>query len=773
MTKPEFPQRPRAHQLDDETCREIEQLLVPHIVERRNGHDYGKDLLVQLVDRSVQPHKVTGKQFSIQAKSSGSRAELSVDVRVTTLNLWLNSIEPVLLIKVFRPETDVARIHGAWIDADLKLNLNRSSPKWRSQDTVRIPLGLELTKEKLGDIERFVQDWRFGRQDASWDPREFASIEKEAQALAADLAGVSSSAGLEGPAATLSSAAKQLKRLSYSVALLGNSRVGKSTLLNRLLGRELSPVQRLPTTAVAMSVSCAETETATVHFLDGATATGEATAAFLSPYMTQQENPDNKKNVAHVDVRLADRMLAGGIALLDLPGFHDANPEIRAVSDAALENADACVYIIDVAPFVSSSFSFTEQHVSRLKALQTDCDRVLLVLSKADLLKKADRAKALEYVTSQLEKYELLGRLAAPPLFVGVSPKLEGGAERNRAPKWLSVDELKEQIWKVLLQDGEIASARAHENLSSIITAHQDLVRAVQARLLNGQRAAELQQRLGTVEAEIERICQMVDVRCRQIAGNSAQRAASAVHSLIAGTEAWIRTIPVDQPLPSSADVRGKLYANAQRLFTAEHQAVGLEVSPVKLDAERRIQTVLEQLPLGKLQQQSLGALQVPEIAPFPLSAIHRGIMGTIGVGVVSWLFGTPLTLAATLFVFVLSAIIDSASARAEDVEKRVTAVQKLGPQIEKQVVDGLLTVLAAFREEVSRKTRERGTYAVHDLKKITSDAGRALTPAQSAELNQLLEQLASLETRLQKLYARVMRATGIPIPSSRAATVE
>lgn len=759
-----LPERPRSHQLDDEACLAIRKLLAPHVIDERGKHDYGKDMLVELVDYSTPTHKVTGRSFSVQVKGSDGATEHKTTVKVRSINSWFASLEPILLVKIFSPEKPHQKAFATWIDAELKLWLNRTAPEWQTQDTVTIPLKFELSAQSIDDIERHVTGWR-PSQMISWEAQEFAAVEKEAEGLASELLEISLSGGVEGPVTTLRQAAKQLARLSYSVALLGNSRVGKSTLMNHLLGRDLSPVQTLPTTAVVMSVSCGEEPSAIVHFLDGRELKGAPSADFLAPFMTQQQNPDNGKQVGHVEVRLPDRFLAAGIRFLDLPGFHDADPQIRAISEAALDRVNACIYMVDVAPYLSGSFSFSEHHVTDITALLDHCDRVLLVLSKADLLNTSQREDALAYINEQLKKYALIDRLAAAPTFLGIPNKAKG-TPRKKSPRWLTAAELRDCIWTLLLQKGEVATARAHESLDGIISAHDDLARACSARLLEGNQARALLDKLTTVEREVEEIGRTVESQCATILSRSSDRLKAATQVLVSNFDRWIRSIPSDKPLPSNKELSAQLYTEANRLFVTEQQAVGAEASAVLRDAELRIKTVLEQLPIGKLERQSgIGLPQIPEIAPFPASALERVVIGAIGIGVAAfWACTNPWTAALTVLTFLFGSTFDAEKARAADIEKRAETVRKLGPQIAAQAASGVRAALDAFKNEVIGKTQERGRYALHDLRKAITHGGKSLSPKDAESIKTALARLGRCEARLKKLHARVMRTTGLPI---------
>lgn len=771
MAEQQLPERPRSHQLDDEAARAVAQFFKPHIVEERGKHDYGKDLVVRFVHHDGTSHKVSGRDISVQVKGSDAPPSASEVVRVKSLNSWFNAFEPVLLAKAFQPETSSARIRGAWIDEALRIQLDRSSPGWRQQETVTLPLELELTQAQLIEIERYVGSWRGRGAGVAWDVAEFAAIEQESSGIAAELEALSSAAGVEGPLSALRAASRNLRRLAYNVALLGSSRVGKSTLLNHLLGRDLSPVRQLPTTAVVMSVRAGERDEATVHFLEGEPKTGPATAEFVGPFVTQQDNPNNEKRVAHVEVHVSDPILSAGIALLDLPGFHDADPEIRAVSAAALERVDAALYLIDIAPYKSGSFSFSAQHVGDLEALLGSCERLVLVLSKADMLKRADRKAALDYVNAQLGKYGLLPRLVAPPMMLGVSQKLEGGAERKRSPAWLTADELKAEVWRILLRDGAVASARVHERFSGIIGAHQDLVRAVQVRLVDAKRADALLGKLDFVAAEVERIKARVSSRRDQILANSSARVVSRAAAMLAAAEGWIRAIPANVPLPESKDVRARLYTDAQQLFAGECAAVARELADVKLDAERKIETALEQLPIGPLKGvPTVSSPDIPEIQPFPLSALQEGLWGTVSIGALSWFFGGPVTAGLSLLGFILGIVLRGEKARVRDVENRIETIRRLGPKVQAQVNAQIRRLSLTVCDEVTSRAAERGRYAVHDLKKSLRAAGQPILPEQQAQFVRSLDQLKLLGERLQSVYARVMRATGVPVKVSAGA---
>jgi hypothetical protein len=62
---------------------------------------------------------------------------------------------------------------------------------------------------------------------------------------------------------------RDLEATQFTVGIFGLIKRGKSTLLNGLIGREVSSMHVTPETAVPVYVSYGEQPEATVHFADG------------------------------------------------------------------------------------------------------------------------------------------------------------------------------------------------------------------------------------------------------------------------------------------------------------------------------------------------------------------------------------------------------------------------------------------------------------------------------------------------------------------------
>ena len=103
------------------------------------------------------------------------------------------------------------------------------------------------------------------------------------------------------------------------VAVLGQFKSGKSSLLNSLLGQAVFPVGVVPVTSVITRAVAGPTRIAHVTHLDGTVE--EVPAERLAEFVTEAGNPANRRQVAVVDVVCPAMREWPGLRLVDTPGL--------------------------------------------------------------------------------------------------------------------------------------------------------------------------------------------------------------------------------------------------------------------------------------------------------------------------------------------------------------------------------------------------------------------------------------------------------------------
>ncbi len=185
----------------------------------------------------------------------------------------------------------------------------------------------------------------------------------------------------------------QATNQTAAVAVLGQFKRGKSTLLNALLGEDALPTGRLPLTGVTTRIVFGERGLA-VHFLDGQTQ--QTAIANLAAYVTEDRNPNNRLGVAHVDVALPLPLLRD-LAFIDTPGIGSTLTHNTQTAREASEHVDLALFVTGPEPPI------TNEELSFLRDIRDRAERVFVVIAKIDLVRGSE-AEILEFTRRTLDE---------------------------------------------------------------------------------------------------------------------------------------------------------------------------------------------------------------------------------------------------------------------------------------------------------------------------------------------------------------------------------
>jgi Dynamin family len=104
----------------------------------------------------------------------------------------------------------------------------------------------------------------------------------------------------------------------FYVACVGQFKRGKSTLLNALMGKPILPSGIVPVTTVPTILRFGEHYRARVRLQRGKWA--DIAADQIEQYVSEKENPQNKKGVAGIEVFVPSTLLSRGLCFVDTPG---------------------------------------------------------------------------------------------------------------------------------------------------------------------------------------------------------------------------------------------------------------------------------------------------------------------------------------------------------------------------------------------------------------------------------------------------------------------
>lgn len=188
-------------------------------------------------------------------------------------------------------------------------------------------------------------------------------------------------------------AREALEHETLRVAVLGLFKRGKTTLVNALLGREVLPTGILPLTSIPTEV-LPGSEQCTVVFLDGQRA--DIPISEIPGYVTEAQNPKNRKKVARVQVHVPAPLWAPSVVLLDTPGIGSTYTESTETTYRVLPEVDAALFLL------SADLPITEAEQRFLKDVAQYAAKFFFVFNKSDLLGPGELEEALSFTRQAL-----------------------------------------------------------------------------------------------------------------------------------------------------------------------------------------------------------------------------------------------------------------------------------------------------------------------------------------------------------------------------------
>lgn len=262
-------------------------------------------------------------------------------------------------------------------------------------------------------------------------------IEKsEANAPLADLLARAASS-VSHPSASQTKILEQLERLRerlaterFQLAVLGQFKRGKSTLLNALLRDPILPTGVVPVTAIPTFIQRAKSPRVRVTYNAGHVekndfAVGEELRERLRQLVTEEGNPHNVLDVARVDVFLPSQLLERGVILIDTPGVGSTHRHNTAAADAVLPECDATLFVVSPDPPI------TQVEIEYLARIRETVAHLTIVVNKVDTLEPHEREAAVGFLRRVL--VEQAGLNGATPLFcVSARGALRASESGNR-----------------------------------------------------------------------------------------------------------------------------------------------------------------------------------------------------------------------------------------------------------------------------------------------------------------------------------------------------
>lgn len=187
----------------------------------------------------------------------------------------------------------------------------------------------------------------------------------------------------------------------FNLAVVGQFKRGKSSLMNAVVGRDLLPTGLLPLTSAITTLCYGPQERALLR-RKALSFEQEVPLDQLEDYITERGNPGNEKGLLEARVELPVGFLRRGLHFIDTPGIGSARQENTATTYAFLPEADAVIFVTSV----EGPLSGTE--VTFLHDIREHVRKLFVVVNKIDLLGPDEHDAVLGYIREGVE--QTLGR---------------------------------------------------------------------------------------------------------------------------------------------------------------------------------------------------------------------------------------------------------------------------------------------------------------------------------------------------------------------------
>ncbi len=180
------------------------------------------------------------------------------------------------------------------------------------------------------------------------------------------------------------------------VAVLGQFKAGKSSLINSIIGKDVLPTGVIPVTAIISRIFYSPVEQIIINFLDGNKK--EVKLSELKEYITESLNPQNSKQVESADIALPEMEKFETIRLIDTPGLGSIFANNTETTQVWSPQTTIALIVI------SAERPLSEEDKKLLEQIKKFSYKTYCVLTKADLFDQNQLEEIKNFVHSSLQQ---------------------------------------------------------------------------------------------------------------------------------------------------------------------------------------------------------------------------------------------------------------------------------------------------------------------------------------------------------------------------------
>ena len=209
----------------------------------------------------------------------------------------------------------------------------------------------------------------------------------------------------------------------FTLAVLGQFKRGKSSLMNAIIGHEVLPVGVLPLTSAITILRFGPKERLLIRREnDNLPFQEEFPVTKLPEFVTEEGNPSNRKHIKTATIETPLPFLRRGLEFVDTPGIGSAIEANTKTTLKFLPECDAVIFVTSV----ESPFSRAELEL--LEKIRQHVHKIFFVVNKTDLLSTRERQQVLDFVRDTICKQMATDNIKIFPVSarLGLESKVDG-----------------------------------------------------------------------------------------------------------------------------------------------------------------------------------------------------------------------------------------------------------------------------------------------------------------------------------------------------------
>lgn len=417
---------------------------------------------------------------------------------------------------------------------------------------------------------------------------------------------------------SISETRDKITKDKFNVAVVGEFKRAKSTLINGLLGKEILPADPLPCSATLNRVTYDVTPHASIQFIDGTSK--DIDVDELGDYVTKltEESTEVASTIKEATVYYPLSYCRNNVDIIDTPGLND-DEAMTGVTLSVIPTVDLSI----VAIMALSPFSQYEKDFLANKLMTSDVGKIVFAVTKIDLVDEDDRERVLAHIKKEIEKhilskakkvyegdeagYQEYAKKLGNIKVIGISPKQALKGKLNKDEELIAESnypEFEKELERMLVDERGLIALNTQ--VSKILSASTEVLKVLsiyenssklsneefEQKYVEAQTAFEdIRKRRRAEEERIERSCENTVQKAKELLSSYWEESLSGAKAIVDQVEVTrddLKKENIEATQKRVSDAVGE-YLNNQQILLADkmnvlvEKEVGKEIEDIEI----------------------------------------------------------------------------------------------------------------------------------------------------------------------------------------------